>query len=129
MAIYGRTPTHDGERVVYWNNSGWANSKTRTYGLSADGTISTKGAILIRKAQGSRLHGDTLSVVDMMEERLTLPGFYQEPMPDIDRFMQAKQIGKLIYQYGISGYDAQERKPLITVDTETNDLAEGGENT
>lgn len=129
MAIYGRTPTHDGERVVYWNNSGWANSKTRTYGLSADGTISTKGAILIRAAQGSRLHGDTLSVVDMMEERLTLPGFYQEPMPDIDRFMQAKQIGKLIYQYGISGYDAQERKPLITVDTETNDLAEGGENT
>ena len=32
LAIFGRTPTRDGEQLVYWNNLDMANSKQRSTG-------------------------------------------------------------------------------------------------
>ncbi|MBP3264529.1 MAG: hypothetical protein J6L94_04225, partial [Acidaminococcaceae bacterium] len=72
LAIYGRTPTRDGEQLVYWNNLGMANSKTRSYQLYSNGKVRTRRAILIDAGKYyGKLYGDNLSVVDMMRERLT----------------------------------------------------------
>ena len=72
LAIYGRTPTRDGEQLVYWNNLGRANSKQRSFQLYANGKVRTRGAVLIDAGRHyGKLYGDNLSVVDMMRERLT----------------------------------------------------------
>ena len=72
LAIYGRTPTRDGEQLVFWNNLGRANSKQRSFQLYANGKVRTRGAILIDAGRHyGKLYGDNLSVVDMMRERLT----------------------------------------------------------
>jgi hypothetical protein len=72
LAIYGRTPTRDGEQLVYWNNLGMANSKSRLFRLYTNGKVRTRGAILIDAGRHyGKLYGDNLSVVDMMRERVT----------------------------------------------------------
>jgi hypothetical protein len=72
LAIYGRTPTRDGEQLVYWNNVDMANSNLRTFRLYTDGKVRTRGAILIDAGRNyGKLYGDNLSVVDMMRERVT----------------------------------------------------------
>jgi hypothetical protein len=72
VAIYGRTPTRDGEQLVYWNNLGRAYDKQRSFQLYTDGTLRTHGAVLIDAGKYyGKLYGDNLSVVDMMRERLT----------------------------------------------------------
>ena len=78
LAIYGRTPTHDGEQLVYWNNLDMAYDKERAFQLYTDGKVRTNGAVLIDAGRNyDKLYGDNLSVVDMMRERLTnLHGWY-----------------------------------------------------
>jgi hypothetical protein len=72
LAIYGRTPTRDGEQLVYWNNLGMANSKSRLFQLYTNGKVRTRGAVLIDAGRHyGKLYGDNLSVVDMMRERVT----------------------------------------------------------
>ncbi|MBR1494735.1 MAG: hypothetical protein IJ601_06785, partial [Acidaminococcaceae bacterium] len=72
LAIFGRTPTRDGEQLVYWNNLEMANSKTRPFTLYANGKVRTHRAVLIDAGRYyGKLYGDNLSVVDMMRERLT----------------------------------------------------------
>ena len=72
LAIYGRTPTRDGEQLVYWNNLDWAYSKVRSFQLYTNGKVRTRGAILIDAGKYyGKLYGDNLSVVDMMRERVT----------------------------------------------------------
>ena len=72
LAIYGRTPTRDGEQLVFWNNLSRAYSKERSFQLYTDGRLRTKGTILIDAGRNyGKLYGDNLSVVDMMRERLT----------------------------------------------------------
>ena len=72
LAIYGRTPTRDGEQLVYWNNVDMANSNLRAFRLYTDGKVRTRGAILIDAGRNyGKLYGDNLSVVDMMRERVT----------------------------------------------------------
>ena len=72
VSIYGRTPTRDGEQLVYWNNLDMAYSKTRSFQLYTDGTLRTHGANLVDAERNySKLYGDNLSVVDMMRERET----------------------------------------------------------
>ena len=72
LAIFGRTPTWDGEQLVYWNNLGRAYSKQRYFQLYTDGKVRTRGAVLIDAGRHyGKLYGDNLSVVDMMRERLT----------------------------------------------------------
>ena len=72
LAVYGRTPTRDGEQLAYWNNLGLAYSKERSFQLYQDGMLGTHGAILIDAGKNYRkLYGDNLSVVDMMRERVT----------------------------------------------------------
>jgi hypothetical protein len=72
MAIYGRTPTHDGEQLVYWNNLSMANSKARSYQLFTDGWVRTSKAVLVDAGMNlNKLYGDNLSVVDGMRERET----------------------------------------------------------
>ena len=72
LAIFGRTPTRDGEQLYYWNNLELANSKTRPFTLYADGKVRTHRAVLIDAGRYyGKLYGDNLSVVDMMRERLT----------------------------------------------------------
>ena len=72
VAVYGRTPTRDGEQLVYWNNLGMAYSKERAFQLYTNGRLRTSRAILIDADRNyGKLYGDNLSVVDMMRERLT----------------------------------------------------------
>jgi len=72
LAIFGRTPTRDGEQLYYWNNLEMANSKTRSFTLYANGKVRTHRAVLIDAGRYyGKLYGDNLSVVDMMRERLT----------------------------------------------------------
>ena len=72
LAVFGRTPTRDGEQLYYWNNLGMANSKTRSFQLYTDGKVRTHRAVLIDVGRYyGKLYGDNLSVVDMMRERLT----------------------------------------------------------
>ena len=72
VAIFGRTPTRDGEQLYYWNNLGMANSKKRSFQLYTDGMLRTHRAVLIDAGKYyGKLYGDNLSVVDMMRERVT----------------------------------------------------------
>ena len=72
LAIFGRTPTRDGEQLYYWNNLGRAYSKTRPFALYTDGKVRTHRAVLVDAGRYyDKLYGDNLSVVDMMRERLT----------------------------------------------------------
>ena len=72
LAIFGRTPTRDGEQLVYWNNLGRAYDKERFFKLYANGKVRTSKAVLIDAGKHyDKLYGDNLSVVDMMRERLT----------------------------------------------------------
>ena len=72
LAIYGRTPTRDGEQLVYWNNLGMADSKTREFRLYTDGMVGTHRAVLVdAERYYGKLYGDNLSVVDMKREWLT----------------------------------------------------------
>ncbi|SDO87442.1 leukotoxin LktA like protein [Selenomonas ruminantium] len=70
VAVYGRTPTRDGEQLVYWNNLGY--SKERAFQLYTNGKLRTSRAVLIDAGRNyGKLYGDNLSVVDMMRERVT----------------------------------------------------------
>ncbi len=72
LAIYGRTPTRDGEQLVYWNNLEMAYSKERGFQLYEDGRLRTSRAVLIDAGRNyGKLFGDNLSVVDMMRERVS----------------------------------------------------------
>jgi len=72
LAIFGRTPTRDGEQLVYWNNLDMAYDKERSFQLYTDGKVRTNGAVLIDADRNyGKLYGDNLSVVDMMRERVT----------------------------------------------------------
>ncbi|SDG25676.1 hypothetical protein SAMN05216584_103125 [Selenomonas sp. WCT3] len=72
LAVYGRTPTRDGEQLVYWNNLDWAYRKARSFQLYTNGKIRTSRAVLIDAGRNyKKLYGDNLSVVDMMRERVT----------------------------------------------------------
>ena len=72
IAIFGRTPTRDGEQLTYWNNLYMADSKMRGYQLYTDGRVRTDGAVLIDAGMNlSKLYGDNLSVLDMMNEQET----------------------------------------------------------
>lgn len=72
LAVYGRTPTRDGEQLVYWNNLEMAYSKERAFQLYADGMLRTRKAVLVDAGRNYRkLYGDNLSVMDMMRERET----------------------------------------------------------
>ena len=72
LAVYGRTPTRDGEQLVYWNNLGRAYSKTRPFDLYTDGKVRTHRAVLVdAERYYGKLYGDNLSVTDMKREWLT----------------------------------------------------------
>ncbi len=72
LAIFGRTPTRDGEQLVYWNNLEMADSKSRSFQLYTDGKVRTHGAVLIDADRYyGKLYGDNLSVVDMMRDRVS----------------------------------------------------------
>ena len=72
MAIFGRTPTRDGQQLTYWNNLSMADSKARGYQLYTDGRVRTYGTVLFDAGMNlSKLDGDNLSVLDMMNERET----------------------------------------------------------
>jgi len=72
LAIFGRTPTRDGEQLYYWNNLGRAYSKTRPFDLYTDGKVRTHRAVLVDAGRYyGKLYGDNLSVVDMKREWLT----------------------------------------------------------
>ena len=72
IAVYGRTPTRDGEQLAYWNNLSMADSKMRGYQLYADGYVRTNDTVLVDAGRNLwKLYGDNLSVVDFMSERET----------------------------------------------------------
>ena len=72
IAIFGRTPTRDGEQLTYWNNMSLADSKARSYQLDTDGRVRTHSTVLFDAGMNLyKLYGDNLSVLDMMNERET----------------------------------------------------------
>ena len=72
LAIFGRTPTRDGEQLYYWNNLGRAYSKMRPFDLYTDGKVRTHRSVLVDAGRYyGKLYGDNLSVVDMKREWLT----------------------------------------------------------
>ena len=85
--IFGRPPTHDGERVVYWNNSNSNNpagAMSRWYSgsysdsgwmyldLFYNGNIGSKHGVLVDTHEYRNLYGDSISVVDTMRKRLNV---------------------------------------------------------
>ncbi|MBO5637708.1 MAG: hypothetical protein J5906_09360 [Acidaminococcaceae bacterium] len=83
--IFGRPPTHDGERVVYWNNSNRNNpagEMSRWYSgsysdsgwmyldLFYNGNIGSRYGVLVDAHGYRNLYGDSISVVDTMRKRL-----------------------------------------------------------
>ena len=99
VAAYGRVPTHDGERVVYWNHIGknvpadrqdlWYDGSYSAPGwmnldLFGDGAVGSRYGTLV-DAQGYRnLYGDSVSVVDIMRKRLA-PAVKPPEIVDYDR--------------------------------------------
>ena len=99
VATYGRVPTHDGERVVYWNHIGknvpadrqdlWYDGSYSDPGwmnldLFGDGAVGSRYGTLV-DAQGYRnLYGDSVSVVDIMRKRLA-PAVKPPEIVDYDR--------------------------------------------
>jgi hypothetical protein len=72
IAVFGRTPTRDGEQLTYWNNMSLADSKARSYQLDTDGRVRTHSTVLFDAGMNLyKLYGDNLSVLDMMNERET----------------------------------------------------------
>ena len=85
VAVYGRTPTHDGERMVYWNNirqndpgtmqDFWYN---RAYmvpewmylDLFYNGNVGSRKGVLVDAQFYRQIYGDSVSVVDTMRAQL-----------------------------------------------------------
>ena len=87
VGVFGRPPTHDGERVVYWNNSknnDPAGAMSRWYSgsytdpswmyldLFYNGNIGSKYGVLIDAHGYRNLYGNSISVVDTMRKRLNV---------------------------------------------------------
>lgn len=74
LAIYGRTPTHDGEVLVYWNNVNNLYPMDRQFKLFEDGGILTNNAHLVEyhdwRLFRSNKYPEQYSVVDMMRDDL-----------------------------------------------------------
>ena len=74
LAIYGRTPTHDGEVLVYWNNVNNLYPMGRQFKLFEDGGIATNNAHLVEyhdwRLFRSNKYPEQYSVVDMMRDDL-----------------------------------------------------------
>ncbi|MBQ5345341.1 MAG: hypothetical protein J6F33_09125, partial [Acidaminococcaceae bacterium] len=85
VGVFGRPPTHDGERVVYWNNSNRNNpagAMSRWYSgsysdsgwmyldLFYNGNIGSRYGVLVDAHGYRNLYGDSISVVDTMRRRL-----------------------------------------------------------
>ncbi len=83
--IFGRPPTHDGERVVYWNNSNrnnpagamsrwysgsYSDSGWMYFDLFYNGNIGSRYGVLVDAHGYRNLYGDSISVVDTMRKRL-----------------------------------------------------------
>ena len=85
LAVFGRTPTHDGEQVVYWNdrnqnnpgalqnrwfNRAYADPKWMYLDLFGNGDIGSKYGVLVDANYHRRLYGDSVSVADTMRIRV-----------------------------------------------------------
>ena len=109
LAIYGRTPTRDGEQLVFWNNLGRANSKQRSFQLYANGKVRTRGAILIDAGRHyGKLYGDNLSVVDMKREWLTF--LHGQFAFDSTQLTSPGQVLREKMLFGIESVDDDIRK-------------------
>ena len=85
VAIYGRTPTHDGEQLVYWNNVNNQYPMGRRYQLFEDGGILTDNAHLVEahdwRLLRSNKYTETYSIVDMMRDNLMRKPHYYSDVP------------------------------------------------
>ena len=85
VAVFGRAPTHDGERVVYWNNSKknvpgtmqdlWYNRAYKVpewmyMDLFYNGNTGSRYGVLVDAQFDRNIYGDSLSLVDIMRARL-----------------------------------------------------------
>ena len=85
VGIFGRSPTHDGERVVYWNNfqahnptgmqdrwynGSYSDSAWMNLDLFGNGDIGSRYGVLIDAQGYRRLYGDSVSMVDTMRIRM-----------------------------------------------------------
>lgn len=79
-AVYGRIPTHDGEKLVYWNDAAKAYQMQRPFNLFIDGGMITDRAVLVDSHDWRRLYSrkysETYSVVDRMRDYLMRKNHY-----------------------------------------------------
>ncbi|MBQ8919474.1 MAG: hypothetical protein IJ056_05155, partial [Acidaminococcaceae bacterium] len=88
VAVYGRTPTHDGETIVYWTNNSrnkpnenmqaWFNRDYYGAGrwlwidLKGNGAVTMHNGEMIDYNYYRKLYGDYPSLTDMMRKRLDI---------------------------------------------------------
>jgi hypothetical protein len=85
VAVYGRTPTHDGERMVYWNNfrqnnpgtmqNFWYNTAYMVpewmyLDLFYNGNVGSRKGVLVDAQFYQQIYGGSTSVVDTMRAQL-----------------------------------------------------------
>ncbi len=84
VGVFGRPPTHDGEKLVYWNDSqnnpsaalsrwfsgAYMDSSWMYLDLFGNGDIGSRYGVLVDTHGHRRIYGDSISVVDTMRRRL-----------------------------------------------------------
>ena len=84
VGVFGRPPTHDGEKLVYWNDSqnnpsaalsrwfsgAYMDSSWMYLDLFGNGDIGSRYSVLVDTHGQRRIYGDSISVVDTMRRRL-----------------------------------------------------------
>ena len=86
VGVFGRPPTHDGEKLVYWNDSqnnpsaalsrwfsgAYMDSSWMYLDLFENGDIGSRYGVLVDTHGHRRIYGDSISVVDTMRKRLNV---------------------------------------------------------
>jgi len=84
VGVFGRPPTHDGEKLVYWNDSqnnpsvalsrwfsgAYMDPSWMYLDLFGNGDIGSRYGVLVDTHGHRRIYGDSISVVDTMRRRL-----------------------------------------------------------
>ncbi|MBE6099805.1 MAG: hypothetical protein E7197_07085 [Anaerovibrio sp.] len=117
VAIYGRTPTHDGEVLVYWNNVNNLYPMGRQFKLFEDGGILTNNAHLVEyhdwRLFRSNKYPEQYSVVDMMRDNLMRKYHYYNFKPLIPYdpkvvYGQVETEGEIVNSIKTKNADEQE---------------------
>ena len=119
LAIYGRIPTHDGERIVFWDNvaqknpadslASWYGSDNHGNGrwmwmdLKGNGRLEFRNGVLVDYNEYRHLYGDYPSLVNMMRKQL-------DSRPEENGVSYFNRYGLVQYYAGPAVRDATEEE-------------------